>query len=430
MPQVDEKQRQFASSVEDNIRNEIGKDIKNKQDKPADTDEPAEPKTPAPEKKVETDQKKSDTKPDDSTDTGDDETDLYEAIVSKVITDEFGGDESKIDEAKGIANLAIKTFGGDPIKAAKSYKNLFDQAHSMKTVVKKNPFIEKLITEASQGKTIDENYVKSVLGTATSADEPTDNKKQTKQDQLDDINIDDFDPDKVSADDLIESGVLDKTKYDTATSIDKRDMLEKARLRYAYKVLPVKIAERSAKLSKEKEAELTKQEQINRAKETNKTRILNSQRDFVTKYNVDFDGNPEHVKLYDEIFNKAVRLPDIDDDSGMLIAENSFEQAAKHVFQKHGVELGQPAITPEKQKETDPVKKVTSNTADIMRRILTGTNGFKGTASKRQQQQQRQQNTGNDLNSRVNDRINTELNRGYSTTKMISGIRKTDRKKS
>lgn len=436
MPTITKEQKEFANSVEDDIRNQIGKDVNEdgskksaSGDEPGGDDTSKTPETPKPEKKVDSNEKKSDTTSDDNKGSDDDPTKLYDAVVSKVLAEEFDGDESKMDEAKGVANLAIKTFGGDPIKAAKSYKSLFDQAHSLKTVVKQNPFIDKLIKEASQGKTIDENYVKSVLGTATSADEPSSNDKPKKQEQLTDDDLDDFDPDTITSDDLIQSGVLDKTKYETATSIDKRDMLEKAKLRYAYKVLPKKLAERTVKLAKKQEQEQTQQERIKKAKEANTTRLRNSQRDFITKHNVDFEQNPEHAKLYEEIFNKATRLPDIDDDSGMLIAEDAFERAAQHVFSKNGITLEQPDITKSDEGTKKPdATRLTTNSEDIMRRILTGANSFKGNASKTQKPtQQREKPTGNDLNSQVSERVNDELNRSRSTTKMISGLRRTDR---
>lgn len=437
MPTITKEQKEFANSVEDDIRNQIGKDVTEDGKKTTTSDDKSEASEKGggdstPEKNVDTNKKKADNKSDDTKGGEEDQTNLYDAVVSKVLAEEFDGDESKMDEAKGVANLAIKTFGGDPIKAAKSYKNLFDQAHSLKTVVKQNPFIDKLIKEASQGKTIDENYVKSVLGTATSADQPSSNDKPKAQDQLSDDDLDDFDPDKLTADQLMDSGVLDKTKYETATSIDKRDMLEKAKVRYAYKVLPSKIAERTVKLTKQKADDATKQERINKAKESNTTRLRNSQRDFITKHNVDFENNPEHAKLYEEIFNKAVRLPDIDDDSGMLVADDAFERAAKHVFQKNGITLEQPDITkkPDENNKTPDTTKLTTSSEDIMRRILTGANSFKGNkASPPQKSPERKTETGNDLNSQVKERVSQELSRNRSNTKMISGLRRTDRTK-
>lgn len=442
MPGIDDTQKAFNSSVEDDIKNKISGDVsKGKEPKEPENsgdesdgksgNDPA--KTPDQKKNVDNNSKKPDNNSDDLSNLS--ESDLFDATVSKIITEEFDGDESKRDAAKGIANLAIKTFSGDPLKAAKSYKSLFDQTHQMKSIVKKNPFIEKLVNEASQGKQIDENYIKEMLGTATSnADQPTTKNTSQNVDKLDPADIDDFDPDKFTVEEMVESGSLDKDKYESASSIDKRDMLEKAKLRHGYKILPAKMAEKSVTLAQKKSQEKTRQEQISSAKEANKERLRNSQREFITKFDVDFDGNPEHAELFEEIYNKAVRLPDIDDDSGMLIADDAFERAAQHVFKQKGLNL-QKADIPDNndpdQKTKDPIERVTSNSADIMRRILSGTNGFSGKASKRQQQEQRQeQSSGNDFNSQVNSRVNDALNRNYQNTKMISGIRKTDRTKS
>lgn len=434
----DDTQKAFNASVEDDIKKQISKDVDKTDDKSDKKTEPVKPKADTgktddsgkDKKNVDKKDKKSDTDTDDLSNAS--ESELFEATVDKIVMDEFDGDDSKRDQAKGIANLAIKTFSGDPVKAAKSYKHLFDQSHTMKSVIKKNPFIEKLITEASQGKPVDENYVKNLLGTATSADEPAKKNTDDSKDKLEDVDLDDFDPDKLTEDQLIESGALDKTKYDAATSIDKRDMLEKARIRYSYKVLPVKMAEKSAKLTQKKLQDQTKQEQIDTAKSTNKERLLNSQREFVTKYNVDFEGNPEHAELFEEIYNKAVRIPDIDDDSGYLVAEDAFEHVAERLFKQRGIELEKADISDDDPDEGgDPVEKATkSNSADIMRRILSGANGFSGAASKRQHKQERKEKSENNLDSKVNERVTDALNRSYTTTKMISGVRKTDRTKS
>lgn len=441
MPEIDQNQREFAESVENDIRNsisnDVGKDKAENSEKDSGSDggdvsRETAPKNDSKEKKVEKPAKKSDNKSDDLGNLS--ESELFDATVSKIITDEFDGDESKRDAAKSIANVAIKTFNGDPIKAAKSYKSLFDQTHQIKSLIKNNPFIDKLVNEARNGKQVDENYAKELLGTATSnADEPI--KKNTTQsvDELSQAEIDDFDPDALTVDELVESGSLDKTKYEAASSIDKRDMLEKAKIRHSYKVLPQKMAERSVQLAQKKSQEKTRQEKLDNAKATNKERLQNNIRDFVTKYDVDFDNNPEHAQLYEDIYKKAVRLPDIDDESGMLIAEDAFERAAKHVFSRNGIELGQASVTTNDGEDPseDPIDRVTSNSADIMRRILSGANGFNGKASSNHKVQRKSEdeNAGDDLNSRVNNRISEQLNRSYQTTKMISGVRKVDRQK-
>lgn len=439
---VDENQKAFNSSVEDDIRNSISKDVNKGKtavdDGPEGGDGGDKSESDTSKSQAQSDGNKKDVdkdnkKPDNNANSTDEETEaqLFEATVDKILNDELEGDETKRSQAKAIANLAIKTFNGDPVKAAKSYKNLFDQSHAFKTTVRKNPFIEKLINEASQGKTVDENYVKNLLGTATSnADEPTKKNTDTSPDKLTGAELDDFDPDKLTPEELYESGSLDKDKYENASSIDKRDMLEKAKIRHSYKVLPAKMAERSVELAQKKVQEKTEKEKIATAKATNKDRLLSSQRDFVTKFNVDFDANPEHANLYEEIYNKAVRIPDIDDDSGMLVSDDAFEKAAQHVFKQKGISLEPAKVTTTDDSDNgdDPIKSIKSSSADIMRRILGESNGFKGSASKRQKQE-RKENTGTDFNSRVSNRVDEHMNRSYNTTKMISGVRKTDRKK-
>jgi hypothetical protein len=420
---ADKKQKQFDKDVEESIKNtmkgaltdeESGEDEAKKA--AADTDESKKSK-----KEVDKPAKKTDT--DDS---AQGQQQLYDAILDKVITEEFGGDVTKRDEAKAIANLAIKTFQGDPIRAAKSYKNLFDQTHQLKSVVKSNPMLAKMLEEAEQGKAIDENYVKSLLGTATSADEPAKNTKTSSGEQLDDD--DDFDLDSLSADELTEAGVLNKSQYDSLTGVDKRDALEKARIRYGYKVLPDKIAERSARLTEKKQAERTKAQKIEDAKDENRKRLNQDYKNVLSTYDVDFDNNPEHKRLLEEIQEKAYRIGDIDDDSGLLVSPNAVEQATRHVFSKNGISLDKVQITDETKKDDEHiVSRMSAGSEDIMRRILTDADGFKGVATKRKEQPARKQ--GDSFDDKVNQRVSESIERNLNNSKMISGIRRADRTK-
>lgn len=433
MPEPDNNQKRFDQQVEDDIKKKIQDDVDTKSKKTDEETPDDDTDVKKRKKPVDTTSKKTDTKDDtdDSDDSDDpgDETKLYDAVLSKIIEDEFDGDESKRSEAESIANVAIKTFNGDPIKAAKSYKSLWDKTHGIQNVINSNPFIEKLINEAKQGKVIDENYAKSLLGTATSedADQP-DNKKEKSTDKLDD---DDFDLDKFSADDLIEAGSLDKTKFEAATSADKRDMLEKARIRHAYKVLPQKMAERSVRLAKEEEKKLTQKEKRDNALQTNQKRLEDDLLRVSTKYGLDFEGNPEHAQLWKDIHDKAWRVPDLDDNSGLLVAENAVEEAVKHVFRKNGMNLpNAEVITDDSDKKPEhKVDRMSSGSADAMRRILSSTEGFQGLAGKRKESRDNKKKTGSSLDDKVNERVNENLQRSFGNSHMLSGIRKTDNKK-
>lgn len=423
---VDKKQKNFDNAVEDDIKNSIKTDV--------DADKNKDPETPGEhenvkdrKKEVDKTKKKTDNNIDTDDDDPDEETELYDSVVAKALKDHFDGDESKIGEARKLANVAIKTFDGDAVKAAKSYKQLWDQNHELKGVISKNKFIENLINDAKQGKTVDENYVKELLGTATPADQPTKTtKKVSDEDELDD----DFDLDTLSADDLIKADILDKTKYEAATSVDRRDMIEKARIRYGYKVLPQKMAERTLQLSEKKKKEADKQAEIKTATNTNKNRLNKDLVRVSTKYDLDFDENPVHAQLWEEVNQVAWKIPDLADGSNRLVAENAVEQAVQHVFTKHGINLPDSAVKPEKpaNKETHKVDRMTSG-SDAMRRILSSTEGFKGVATQRKGGE-KPKNKGNSLNDQVNNAVEQNLQRNFGNTHMISGIRKTDNKKS
>lgn len=439
MPTINENQKQFASAIEDDIRNQIKKDIdksddndKSNPDGGDDSDEIVKNR----KKELDNNDKKTDTitdgkkkSSDGKLDDDSDPSKLFNSVVDKIVVEEFDGDESKRDEAKGIANLAIKTFSGDPVKAAKSYKSLVDQNLSIKNLIKQNPFLDKLIKEANEGNTIDENFIKSLLGTATSnADQPDKSKKGNEsEDQL--IDIENFDIDSIGVDELVKSGVLDKSKYDAANNIDKDMMVEKARINYGVRVLPGKIAEQTLKVTEKKGKEKTENERRQKALETNRERLKKSYKDLITKYDVDFEGNPEHEALWEEIYTKASRVPDISDDSGLLVSEDAIERAAKVVFDKHGVEMVKIAgVDDETSKKPDsPHKMLRNHNVDVMKRILSGTNSFSGKAAGKQPVADRKPTDEKDtLSSKVNERVNSQIQRNLQTSQMISGVRKAD----
>lgn len=371
------------------------------------------------------------TKKVDDTDSTD-ETRMFDAVVTKIVNEEFDGDNSKIEEAKKIANVAIKTFDGDPIKAAKSYKHLADQNLQLKQLFKQNPFIERLIKEAQEkGQTIDENYVKSLLGTATSkeADQPTKPDGDKTTDQLpDDLNAKTFM--NMSADQLIEAGVLDKTRYQAETPAGKQNMVHEARLNYAFQVAPSKIAEKAVKLTEEKQTEAAKKKRIENAKNENKRRLDANKDEVVRKYNVDFENNPHHAALWDEIQQVAYKIPDLEDDSNMLVAKDAAEQAVRHVFSKHNIPLEptvSPNVDPDNPTET---KKTTLNSfnQEAYERILGDVKGFKGKGSKQPASPEKGEDDGS-LDSEVQKKVNNNIQRSYRNSHLISGSRNTDRRK-
>ena len=429
MPQTDPVQAQLDKDLEDDIANSIKQDIDPDEETPSDpknTDSDSDSDEDVKNRKKTVDKNTKD----DDTDTDEpDPQQMYDAVVQKVINQEFDGDESRLEEAKAIANVAVKTFNGDPIKAAKSYRNLFKDVSQQKQLITNNPFLEKLINEAKQGKTIDENYAKSLLGTATSADNPPTKPDSDPHKQLDD---EDFDPDSITKDQLIEAGIITQQQYDNADPVDRKDMVEKARIKYSYRILPEKMAERAAKLSQKKKQEAELEDKKDKAISTNKKRLNSGVEKVVTKYDVDFEGNPVHAQLWDEIKQKAYKIPDLEDDSNMLIADDAIERATRHVFQKHGVPLESVAkdVDTDPENETTPhkVNRMQSGTTDAMMRILSDVEGFQGVASKKKSKGE-PEDTDNTVSSRVNQKVNETLSRGRTTAHMISGARKTDRKK-
>lgn len=428
------EQQMIDKGVADSIKKNISDDLEDKEKQTqkagkGEGDSKQKSTQSDPDKKqVDKNTKDTDT---DTTDDGDEPT-MYEAVVSKVLNEQFDGDESQLEEAKKVANVAIKTFDGDVIKAAKSYKSAVDQNLQFKQLIKKNPFIERLIQEAQEkGEIIDENYVKSLMGTATSnADQPTKQPSDTTTDQLpDDLSAQKLM--KMSADELVEAGVLDKTRYQAETPAGKQEMVQQARLDYAFTVAPEKIAERAVKLTQEKQQEATKKQRIEQAKTENQRRLNANKQQVVQKYNVDFEGNPQHAQLWDQVQQKAYKIPDLDDDSDMLVAEDAVEQAVKHVFAKNNVPL-EPVASPNVDNDSEEPTKRQPNLNQFNReayeRILKDTKSFKGKSSQSKQPKPDDTDDGS-LDSEVQKRVNMNVQQNFRNSHLISGARSADRKK-
>lgn len=432
MAKPDKEQKKVDESVKKSIEDEIAADLegvdipdddeKETRDNPeSNTDNGDSVKNR--QKNIDNDDKKSDN---DNDEDQPDEKELFDKVVNKVLQDEYDGDKSRIKEAKAVANMAVKTFDGDPVKAAKSYRNLYRKNSELQNTIKRSPFLEKLYNAAQNGENVDENYVKQLVGTATSnnAEQPDPSKGQSEEhNEL----TDDFDVDSITVEEMLESGSLDKTKYENSDPVDRKTMVEKARIRHAYKVLPDKMAERTVKLSEKKQQQVKQEEKRQQAIDTNKSRISKNLEEVMTKYDVDFEGNPEHAQLWEEVKQKMYKVPDLSDNTNMLVAENAAEVAVKHVFNENNVSLNKVNI-PDTDDSPDHKIENTSSQTNAMQRILQDTTGFKGIKSK-QRRSNNQGNPGNSLDDQVNERVEQNLNRGRKTSKMISGQRIKDRKR-
>jgi len=349
--------------------------------------------------------------------------DKHEQLVKKTLNELYDGDETKRDEAVAVANLVIKNYKGDPLRAAKSNRELFKTVQQMKqqlndrNKILSNPFFDKVVKAANeQGKTIDEvdeNFVNSVLGTATSnADQPikkTENQKQLNTNQTNLNSITD-----VSEEELVRTGYLDQQMYDSASNIEKQEMLLKARTNYTYNVLPEKMAERTLALSEEKRQKAEQEKQVQTAIDTNKERISKSYDTFTTKYDVDFKNNPDHARLYEEIRKKAFRFPDFDDEKGRLIDEHAFEKAATIIFQRNDIPLNSVKLPDNKDNIDDSPE-------DIYNRVLNSANSFSGRGGKQTTNQEEEDTS---VDAQVQKQINDELVHDMEVSKNLFGQHK------
>lgn len=382
----------------------------------------------------------------------------YDDVVDHILETQYDGDPEKRSEAKAVANLAVQNFDGDVKKASKSYRELFkdkmniqEELKGYKNVVQNNPVLKSLMEQARQrGGQLDNETIRSVIngnnqsGTATSADQP--NQQARSDDGATDL------PDEekirlrdISENDLVEQGYLDQGDLDQTTGMDRREMILDARMQYAQDRLPDVIANRTEKKREQKQQEKRNKE----IKDENRARLQESLRRASNKFNIDFQDNPEHRQLYEQVMRKATMIPDLDSD-GEYVAHDAVERAVQKVFSDHGVPLEQSRI-PEGQNDQQqgqgdgqvragPEGGPRQTTVDLdeqnrqmaYRRVLGEAESYSSqNAGDRGKPQgdQNQQNE-NSLDRRVREGVRNRVKSERDTSRMISGQRQYDKSKS
>jgi hypothetical protein len=248
---------------------------------------------------------------------------------------EESGDNSNVEdnneptEEEKLQKLIEETFGGDPLKLAKSYvssqsnytklRNDYKKAEGLlnnyDTMIENSPTLKNAIENA--------NSVEEIESLITSHKESNDKPKDEKLPSKLDI------PTEVTVDDLVKEGYVNEEFLRTLSETEKEAVVRRAELKYMRERLPSIIAQKSVE-----EATRQIEEQKNAAKQREqkeKNDDINVERyekgitTIVEKFGLDFAGNEEDALLLDEIQKRAAYIrdpenPDVMDEDAMLIA--------------------------------------------------------------------------------------------------------------
>jgi len=267
------------------------------------------------------------------------------------------------EEKQRLQAIVDKTFGGDPYKAVKSWRegqksftqmreefnNLKAEKDSINKVLTDNPELADLFKRAYRGELRKGDNIQNFLnGDGESRDKPSSPSVESKLDAIDT---------KVDEKTLVEAGLLNKDSLEYLTPEQKNIEVQRAKLAYLERTLPDRLVQQASKKYEEQIAQRDKERQLReqRSKNTeiNKSRYHQGIQTVVDEYGLDFSG--EDKKLLDEIDNVALHI--VDPSNPYVMDEDAVMLATQKVLRKHGREI---TPHPYKQKKEEVTNKQNS----------------------------------------------------------------------
>lgn len=227
-------------------------------------------------------------------------------------------------ENEQLKSIVEKTFGGDPYKAVKSwreaqsaftqlrnqYKNVNTEYEEVLKVMDGNPKLKELFEKAYQGEDIQNFFEKT-------------KEPDGKPNSFDESKLKNSTDEKT----LVQAGLLDPTELSLMTDVQKAATIRQAQLSYLEKTLPERLAKETAeRLNKQiAEQEQAKKEQQSQEenKRLNNARWKTGIETVAQEYGLNFTGDDQ--PLLDEIerYAKFYRDPDnpnVIDEEAVLLA--------------------------------------------------------------------------------------------------------------
>jgi hypothetical protein len=256
--------------------------------------------------------------------------------------------EEQLDEYEKVLN---ETFGGDPKKAVKSWKEsqknytklrqktkeAEQKLSTIENLVEKNPFIGDILKEANQKGELKQEDLQNFIGSSDKEpqgkpDSPSESKLEIVDNDVSDIN----------EETLVEEGYLNPDQKDSFSSEDWNLLKRQAAIKYTEDNLPKKIGKQAVQYFQQQiEAEKEKRQQ---EKELENNREVNSQRyqdgieRVIDEYDLDFAGNEQHQELLDDIEELASNIRDPQNRN--VIHPNAIYLATTQVLQEKDVQVG------------------------------------------------------------------------------------------
>lgn len=242
------------------------------------------------------------------------EENLDKKLDNEENNDYIDDNDSENNEIEKFQSVIDKTFGGDPLKLAKSYlssqseftkqrnqnQELQKQLQRYNEMIEHSPTLKKAVENAQS--------IEEIESLLTSQKEPE--GKPIKPEEKSKLDV----PYNVEPAELIAKGYINDQFFDNLSDIEKKAVIQRAEMKYFQDEFPKIVAQRSAEEYQKQIAEIEKQKIQRETQEKNKTLNLQRYEDgiisVVEKYGLDFASNEEHKKLLDEIDAEVIGIRD------------------------------------------------------------------------------------------------------------------------
>ena len=254
------------------------------------------------------------------------------------------------EEIQKLQNIVDNTFGGDPLKAAKSwreaqkaYTQLREELNNVKSerdgfvqFLKQNPNLAKTFEEAYQSGEDIQNFFGGEQEPRGKPESPT------SQSKLDDVNP----AQQVSEQELVRTGFVDQNELSHLTPEQRELKLQRAELEYMKQNLPQQVMQQIQQQNAQEQQKRQQEDERKRIRQTNSERYRQGVESVIDRYGLDLTGSDK--ELLDAIDKRAVRILDTED--SRLIDPNAVETAAQLEMQRRGIE---PKVNPNQQRKEE-----------------------------------------------------------------------------
>lgn len=239
------------------------------------------------------------------------------------------------EETTKLQSILENTFGGDPLKAAKSWREAQSFAAQLKQQLKevqrenesimdtleRYPELGELVERAYKGEDI-QNFFRSK--------EPEGKPASSTERQLDS-------PDTITVEMLSEAGLVKASEFEFLSEAQKAERIRQAKLTYQQIMLPTTIAKKAAEEFQKQIEEKQAQQELQRQEQTN--RQLNTQRwksgiELAAEtFGLEFAGKDSELLDDIEKYAKYYRDPD----NPNVIDEEAVYLATQRVLRAKGI---------------------------------------------------------------------------------------------